>query len=150
MGVSIDGAGAATEPIGRAFQSEPQELLHIKALVHPDGADARLTLQTTEGRIELTAPLERVAVVHVEMRSASALMHYRSSMKKDGGEAAFDALLSTAMRPVDATIIIDPVTGDRSFVFIFDDRLPVVIRLTSEMADEMRHLHYAEIRRTAN
>lgn len=150
MGVSIDGSAAATEHIGAALRGESLELLHIRAHVHPDGADARVTLHTKEGRIQIDAALEQVAKAHAELSSASALMHYRTAMNKDGGESAFDALLSTAMRPVDATIVVDSETGDRCFVFIFEDRLPVVIRLKPEMANEMRQLHINEVRRTAN
>lgn len=150
MGVSTYGSSAATEPISSAFQPEPQELLHLRATVHPDGADARFTIHTTKGQICLTAPLDQIAAAHAEIGSASALMRYRTTMKKDCGEAAFDALLSTALRPVDTAVVIDRATGDRCFVFIFEDHLPIVVRLKPEMANDTLRRHIAEIKRTAN
>lgn len=113
-----------------------QELFGVRAIVHPDGLDAKISLHTTDGRIELSVPIGQIAAAHAEIRSAAILMLHRQSMKKDQGTAMFDELLLTALKPTRCTPIIDRKTGDRVFVLQFPDRLPIVIQMSPELVAE--------------
>lgn len=130
--------------------NEGDELLGFQAIVHPDGADASLTLLTSNGDLRLSASRYQIAAAHSEIRNAAVLMQYRQCMKKDKDEAALDGLLRAALRPVESTCVIDPETGSHYYVMQFSDRLPIAVMLTLEQVLVLRAGTSAEIKRTAN
>lgn len=142
------GKAVDTEPVSQAAES--MELLGLRAIVHPDGADASITLHTSDGVICLSAQLEQVAAVQTEIRSAALLMQYRQTMVIDEGEDALKELLRAAPRPASSTVVVDATTGDRMFIMQFADRLPIVIRMAPEQVNELLGELSIESKRTAN
>lgn len=149
MGVSIDGFPAISAEFSDESTVESQYLLGLQAKVHPDGSDAEVVLHTTVGSINLNVPFESMAAAQIEIRSASLLMLYRQSMKKDDGSGAIDDLICAALQPVDTSVVIQS-NGDRIFILHFADRLPIVIRLTPEQVAESLENLSSETKRVAN
>lgn len=112
--------------------AEHAELLAVQAAVHPDGADARITLHTSEGMIQLTIPFDRISAAHAEIRHASILMLYRQTLPVERSHNPLNDLLLTAMEPSRVSVVVDQSTGDRLFIQQFVDRMPIVTRMSVE------------------
>ncbi|RWQ12377.1 hypothetical protein [Mesorhizobium sp.] len=113
----------------------------VRAIVHPDGNDARLTLHTNSGSIDLVVSHEFISAIHAEIHNAATRMLYRQAMRADEGVAAFDDVLRAALRPADCHVIIERDTADRVFVLQFRDRMPLAIRMAPEqVADSLDQL----------
>lgn len=136
------------------LNAEPEKTLHnfrnLTAIVHPEGDDARVTIHTTAGPINLSVGLEYIGRANTEIRRAAILMAYRSTMKKDEGETALSELLHTALRPDEVSVVVDKQTGDRFWILQFDGHSPVVIRLTPEQGDKAHADLQSVLKSTAN
>ncbi|RUU29724.1 hypothetical protein [Mesorhizobium sp. M6A.T.Ce.TU.016.01.1.1] len=112
------------------------ELLAVRAAVHPDGNEAKLTLHTSHGSVTVTVQHEQLAAIHAEIQAAAALMLYRQAMQADEGMTAFEDAFRAALMPADCSVSIDRQTSDRLFMLQFIDRLPLAIRMTPEQVAE--------------
>lgn len=130
--------------------TELPELLLTQSRVGPDGADAKITLQTSSGPLEISVQFDQMAAASLELGQAGVLMLQRRMMRSDGGNAAFKDLIHAAPRPADITPIIDQATGECVVVYRFEDRLPFVVRLTMEQIAAALDLLSAEVRRSSN
>lgn len=149
MGELVGGLGTVDVECSTPEKEYP-ELLGLQATVHPDGAEAMLMLHMKTGDICIAAKIDQVSAAHMEIRSAAVLMQHRQCMNKDGGESSIASLMRSALRPITATCVIDPATGDRFFILQFADRLPIAIRMTPEQVLSHRASEQSESRRMAN
>jgi len=115
---------------------DEHELLAIRAAVHPDGNEAKLTLHTSHGSVTLTVQHEQLAAIHAEIQAAAALMLYRQALQADEGMTAFEHAFRAALLPADCSVSIDSQTSDRLFMLQFPDRLPLAIRMTPEQVGD--------------
>lgn len=142
---------AARAAILRHNDGEQQpDLLAVRAKVHPDGAEAQLTVHTSLGSLAVNVGHDVASAVLAEVQTATMLMLYRQTMRPDDGITAFDDVLATALRPDECHVMVDSRTGERLFVLQFRDRLPLAIRMTPEqVGDSLAQLGQVS-RRTAN
>lgn len=111
---------------------DDHELLAVRAAVHPDGNEAKLTLHTSRGSVTVTVLHEQLSAINAEIHAAAALMLYRQAMQADEGMTAFEDAFRAALMPADCSVSIDRQTSDRLFMLQFRDRLPLAIRMTPE------------------
>lgn len=130
--------------------TEPQQLVGLQTKVCPDGSEATVTIHTPTGSVDLNIAFESMAAVQAEIRSASLLMLYRQSMKRDAGANVVSGLLATALQPAFTDVVIDAKTGDRFFLMHFADRMPIVIRKTPEQVIETLADVAIEAKRVSN
>lgn len=126
------------------------ELLHIRADVDPDGSSAMLSIDTSEGRSELSITIEQMAATVSEMREAGALMMHRQLGCADKGRSAFDGMIRRAPQAAAVTLTLCRRTGDVVIVFRFQDRMPFSVRVEQELFFAARAEFSLEIKRSSN
>lgn len=142
----------AGDPVLLDIGDGPHErLLGLKADVHPDGGATSFTCVFTNGpAFRVHVPFEEIAAILNTIRQASNLMTMRSSWAPDGGNARLLELLRTAMRPADSHVMVDPATGDRLFVYQFQDHSPIAIRHSIAEIELLRARYWEAIARSLN
>ena len=144
--------GQATE-VGVKQQPENDNSLHlkdaatrqkirvvgIKAVVHPEGEDMKVLCFTEQhGEMEMIAKFGNSLGIQTEWNGAVTRATFRQSMKTADQQAvAFEEIFETALKPQELKIVVDRRNGDRLFVWQFDNRGPVVIRLGAEEVAEV-------------
>lgn len=122
----------ANEANNQAGDEAFLQLLGLRAAVHPDGQDCHLTLHTTAGPISLTVNFDCISALHAEIRHASLLMLYRRTHPVALVADPVQDLLRTAQRPSRISVLRDNSSSDWVFLQEFQDRMPFVIRMSSE------------------
>lgn len=146
------GGGRKATVVNRSEEkaSEVPELLLTQSSVGPDGDDAKITIQTSSGPLELSVQFDQIAAASLELGQAGTLMLRRRLMRADHGKSAFEDLIRAAPKPADITPIIDKATGECVVIYRFDDRLPFVVRLTMEQIEAALELLSSEVKNASN
>lgn len=124
----------APESAPIALRETTQEfILDLRAIVQPDGDATNISISLTNLKpFKVKVPFEEMAPILNELRYASNLMMQRQRLKLDRGARKMMDLVEHALRPSHIEILIDPVSGDRIFILIFEDHAPMAIRMTSD------------------
>ena len=136
----------------KALHSGPHErLLGLRSAVSPDGDSVSFACHYTHQKPFLVhVTIEEMGPILNEIRTASNIMVTRQRLKVDRGAQKMLELCESALRPVAHDVVIDPLTGDRLFIFQFSDHSPLVIRMTAVETDiGLFKLHEA-VRRSQN
>jgi hypothetical protein len=137
-----------TEPIEA---TQPQELISLHAAVEPDGSAVNLEIQTTRGRIDLAVELAHMPAAAAEIREAENLMmRRRLGACRKRSQSIIQDLMRRAARPATIMPTIDHLTGDCVIVYRFEDRMPLIVRLTMEQLAEVRANFSVELARLAH
>jgi hypothetical protein len=123
--------GPVSAPIALRNKETHEHLLDLRANVHSDGdATSFAVAFTNQKPFKVKVSFEEMAPILNELRYASNLMMSRQRRKLDGGAQKMMDLVEHALRPTHIEIIVNPVTGDRVFILLFDDHAPMAIAIS--------------------
>ena len=124
------GALRLVEPREEGRQAE-ECLLGMHSEVSPDGEAVVFTVEYTNHQpIRVQMPYCQAVAITDELQARTAEMAERQALNSpDWGAAFILGLCRDAERPAVIQIHVDPMTKDRVFLFQFEERAPVTIRV---------------------
>lgn len=132
---------AVVTPNDFLFSADIPGVLEINTSIAADGSGAAFRLLLSTGGVSFGVDPGDITKMLNTFRAASSQIAARKRYAHDWGRAWLADLCATAPQPAETTVRIDRQTGDRLFLYQFDDQAPIALRRTAlEVQETMESL----------